>query len=451
MVIEVNPINRCRPLGRIGLVLFAMLVVLGASGCGRGGGNDGDVFPRKPIKVVVPFPAGGGSDRFVRIIQKAVRDHGLLPQPLVVINVPGAGGTVGSRRVRDAVADGYTILCLHEGILSSKYAGRVPYGPEVFRPIASTGQSNLVLCVREDSTFEDLSGLMGIVREQPDYIRFGMAQGSPTHFAGRRLEAASDASGRARFRYVASGGGAKRFNDLIGGHVDVTPFSLAEYASFEASGVRAIAYLGRERLPEMPDIPTASEAGYDVVMPHVQYWWAPKATSDAAVGRIADVLEAAMKTSDVEEKLDEMKIRPLFLRGQAMAAHLASRETEFQNVALVQFDGLIPDVLPVVLALAFLLGSLAAYQWAKEKRSISSSGAIGGPFALGLATLALYVLGMQVVRLPYALATAVFVPLMGFVVGARSRGSMVCLLGVGVALGWACFLIFTKVLVIDLP
>ena len=119
---------------------------------------DSAAFPRKPIKVVVPFPAGGGSDTFTRIMQTAIRDADLLPQPLVVINVPGAGGTIGSRRVRDAQADGYTILNLHEGILSSKYSGLVTYGPEAFRPIAATGQSGLVICVRDDSPYRTLPG-----------------------------------------------------------------------------------------------------------------------------------------------------------------------------------------------------------------------------------------------------------------------------------------------------
>ena len=318
-----------------------------------------DSYPTKPIKVIVPFRAGGGSDTFVRIIQKAVRDEGLITQPLVVINVPGAGGTVGSRRVRHAVADGHTILCLHEGILSSKYAGRTPYGPEAFRAIAATGQSNLVVCVREDSPFADLSELMTAARHKPEPIRFGMAQGTPTHFVGRKLETASQ-DGEATFRYVASGGGAKRFNDLIGGHIDITPFSLSEYSTFRDNGVRAIAYLGETRLSDTPEIPTAREQGFDVSMSHVQYWWAPRSTPDAAIDKIADVLEAAMATEYVQIKLEELKIQPLFLRDKALRDHIASRETDFQDVALVTFDGL-PNLVPWTLALTLLMVLLSVW------------------------------------------------------------------------------------------
>jgi len=250
--------------------LTILVFTLAMSACRQGDGEavaTADRFPRKPLKVVVPFPAGGGSDTFTRIMQKAIRDANLLPQPMVVINVPGAGGTVGSRRVRDAKPDGYTILNLHEGIFSSKYSGRVPFGPEAFRPIAATGQSALVIYVQEDSPYRSLKDLMEAATKNPDRVLFGMAQGTPTHFAGRKLELAA---GEAKFRFVASGGGSKRFNDLIGGHLDATPFSMAEYTSFAEGGVRALASLASERHPDLPNLPTAREDGYEVVMTHVQ-------------------------------------------------------------------------------------------------------------------------------------------------------------------------------------
>ncbi|MGY8659665.1 MAG: tripartite tricarboxylate transporter substrate-binding protein, partial [Verrucomicrobiales bacterium] len=90
-------------------VAFALFLTSCDEGGDRPDSGRGD-FPRKPIKVVVPFGPGGDSDTFARIMQKTIRDHELLPEPLVILNVPGAGGTIGSRRVRDAAPDGYTIL-----------------------------------------------------------------------------------------------------------------------------------------------------------------------------------------------------------------------------------------------------------------------------------------------------------------------------------------------------
>jgi len=409
--------------------------------------SDSGEFPRKPIKVVVPFGPGGDSDTFARIMQKTIRDHDLLPEPLVILNVPGAGGTIGSRRVRDAAPDGYTILNLHEGIFTSKYAGRVSYGPEAFRPIAATAMSNLVICVREESPHKDLRDLLEAVAEKPNSILFGMAQGTPTDFAGRRLE---KAGGGVKFRMVASGGGAKRRNDLVGKHIDATPFSLSEYIGFEEGGVRAIAYLAAERHPELPEVPTARELGYDMVMPHVHYWWAPKSTPDEAVEQIADVLEAAMGTEYMRGKLAETKTEPLFLRGAALEAHLAAREGEFQDVALVTYQGL-PDPVVPVLALVAVLGATIGVRGVVGGEAVKKTPQVWRHGVLSCAVLAFYLLSMQVVGVPYVFATMVFVPALAVVVGARSKKSIARVTALGIALAYGCFFIFTKILVIDLP
>lgn len=440
--------NPIRPIDRLQALAgaAALGICLAASSCDHAPNSGPSEFPRKPIKVIVPFGVGGDSDSFTRIVQKTLRDQGLLPQPLVVINVPGAGGTVGSRRVRDAAPDGYTILNLHEGILSSKYAGRVPYGPEAFRPIAATGQSNLVICVREESRYRDLADLIAAAAKHPDTILFGMAQGTPTHFAGRRLEVAG---GTAKFRMVATGGGAKRFNDLVGEHIDATPFALAEYLGFEAGGVRAIAYLAEERHPSLPDLPTARELGFDVVMPHIQYWWAPRSTPDAAVDRIADALEAAMSTRYLLGKLSESRTEPLFLRGEQLEAHLADRESEFQDIAIVRYEGL-PDPVPPVIALAAALLLIVSIRSFTDAQRVAATDAPWRYSAVTVATLATYVLAMQF-GAPYPLATSCFVPLLGIVAGARGPKPILQITGIGIALAWICFLIFTRVLVIDLP
>lgn len=428
-------------------VFSIVAIALVLTSCDDGRELSEGVFPRKPIKVVVPFGPGGDSDTFARIMQKTIRDHELLPEPLVILNVPGAGGTIGSRRVRDAAPDGYTILNLHEGILTSKYAGRVSYGPEAFRPIAGTAMSNLVICVREDSPFENLRDVLEAAAEKPDAILFGMAQGTPTHFAGRRLE---KAGGEVRFRMVASGGGAKRRNDLVGEHVDVTPFSLPEYMGFEESGVRAVAYLAAERHPELPEVPTARELGYEVVMPHVHYWWAPKSTPDAAVEKIADVLEAAMKTDYLRGKLAETKTEPLFLRGAALEKHLAEREGEFQDIALVSYEGL-PDPVMPMLVIVVVLGGVIAFRWFKGRVSSVNTPVVWRHGALSCLVLTLYVISMQVAGVSYVFATMAFIPALAFMGGARSKRSIATVTVLGMVLASACFFIFTKVLVIDLP
>ena len=112
-------------------------------------GGDGGSYPAKPIKLVVPFGPGGGSDTFGRIIKLGIDEAGLLPQPFVIINRPGGSATIGSRYVRDAKPDGYTLLLLHDAIITAKYSGKVKYGPEAFEPVASTGEIGMVVVVKD--------------------------------------------------------------------------------------------------------------------------------------------------------------------------------------------------------------------------------------------------------------------------------------------------------------
>lgn len=406
-----------------------------------------DGYPRKPVKVVVPFGAGGGSDTFVRIVQKAVRDGGLLGQPMVVLNVPGAGGTVGSRRVRDALADGYTILNLHEGILTAKHSGLALYGAEAFEPIAATGRGGLVICVKEGSGFEGLGDLVERARAGEEPVLFGMAPGTPTQFAGLRLE---EVAGGAGFRFVVSGGGAKRFNDLVGGHIDVTPFSFAEYSKFRDAGVRALAYLGEARHADAAELSTAREQGFDLVMEQVQYWWAPKGTPAESVGVLADVLEEAMRSGYVRTKLAELKIEPLFLRGDELVAHLEVRDRRLRDVALVSYDS-VPDIVPSVVVVVFLLGGLSLVGLVRDGRGDGVRFEGGRRVVVMLAGVGAYVAVMQVVGVPFAWATMVAVPVFGWLVGGCPGGRLVRLAAVGGVVGWGCFLVLTKFLVIDLP
>ena len=161
-------------------------------------------YPDGPLKLVVPFAPGGGSDTFARIIQKVVRDEKLSPVPLVIVNVPGAGGTIGSRQVRDAKADGQTLLLLHDGIFTAKYSGKVSFGADAFEPVVAMGRGGMVLAVKSDSRYSDLSSLLAEAASNPDSITYSTNLGAPSHFAGLMLEQAQSG---ASFRFVQGGGG----------------------------------------------------------------------------------------------------------------------------------------------------------------------------------------------------------------------------------------------------
>ena len=193
----------------------------------------------RPLKIVVPFAPGGGSDTYARIIKKGIDDNKLSKQPIVIINRDGAGATLGSRYVKEAEPDGNTVLFLHEAIVTARYSGNVLYGPEAFEPIAATGSVAMVIAVMDDSPYTSLSELMDEASTHPNTVPYAGNFGAPVHFLAKQLERAVPG---AAFKFTQSGGGTTRFHHLSGGHVDVSAFSLAEYMSFRS--VR-VAGLGR--------------------------------------------------------------------------------------------------------------------------------------------------------------------------------------------------------------
>ena len=307
-------------------------------------------YPEKPITLVIPFAPGGESDFFGRELQKAIRDHKLLPQDIVIQNVRGAGATIGSGRVRRAAPDGYTMLLLHEALITAQSSGKVPYGPEDFEPIAATGRLNMVIAVQEDSPFQTLIDLMKAAREDPNKLVFAANLNAPVHYAGLILE--SNEPGAA-FLYTQEGGGADRFKAVVGGHADVSAFSMGEFIDYRAGGIRALAVSSAERLPAAPEIMTTVEQGYDFVHANMHFWWFPQGTDQAKVDYMAGVIQKAMATEQVQKALAKRLCEPLVKTGEEMKSQLVERIQAIRSV-----DATSPDVLPNIpfwISLATLL------------------------------------------------------------------------------------------------
>lgn len=314
------------------VLLAATLPILAGCGGDSSSASDADTYPSRPIKVIVPFSAGGGTDTYARIIKKAFDENDLLPQPLVIINQGGAGGTIGSRRVKDAEPDGHTLLLLHDTILTAKYyrENDVDYGPEAFKPIAGTGRVGMVITVPESSPYRDLRELMEAARKQPGTIRFAANLGALTHFVARQLEVLTPG---ATFRITQSGGGAERFGDLRSGEADVTGFSIEEFVRFRSEGLRGLAFFGDQRHAAADDVPTAREQGFDAIFANTFYWWFPKGTPDDRVEVMAEALRQAMQTPYVQQKMRDIHCEPIFLRGPALRRQIAGSAKRLSSIA----------------------------------------------------------------------------------------------------------------------
>ena len=400
----------------------------------------------------MPFGAGGGSDTFTRILQKAITEHELIDQPFVVINMPGAGGSIGSRKVKSARPDGYTLLQIHEGMLTNKYSGNANFGPESFTPIAGTGQMAHVIAVPEDSPYQSLPGLLAAAAEEPDSIVFAVGIGAPSHFAGLMLENAS--ADKAEFRFTQSGGGAKRFASLLGGHSAVSTFSVAEFVEFRQSGLRALAILSEGRHEKAPDIPTAMEQGINVNSTNMHFWWAPEGTPRDRVEKLADVLHTAMQLPEVTEVLSNLATEPVVVRGEELVAELREREREISSVGQRR-AGDVPDFGWATLGACCLLGvgAFAENHFRKHRTNLTST-----PTQVDVksqrvvvAAIVAYVASLQFANLDYRLATGVFVLLIGGYLIRSHKRLWPAAVTMAMMLSLGLHFLFTRVLVVDLP
>ena len=433
------------------IVLIVALVAWRVSG-GFSAASGGP-FPSRPVHVIVPYTAGGGTDTFARIIQGAVSDDDLLLQPFVIQNQPGGSGTIGSRYVKNAPPDGYKILCHHESIITANVSGTVAFGPEAFRPVAQTGNIVLLILVREDAAYRTVRDLLQQARDEPGTVNFGANVGSPGHFAGMQLE---EAFPGARMNFITSGGGQKRFTQLLGGHLQAGIFSLAEYRAFRAANdtpadrnIRALAILEAERHPELPGTPTVREAGLDVVFSNAFYWWAPRESPDAVVAALADALEAAMGSDGVRSELEKLAIGSVFRRGEELRRHLEARVATISQLD-VRGETKLPNfpfyTAIIVVVLALLIAAGGVRQLRKDERSEPGSPAKA---IFCLLIVAAYVLALQSGVLPFLPATLALVFGTGMVLtGGRRLGSLTLL---ALLTGLGTEFVFTEVFTVPLP
>lgn len=306
-----------------------MGIAAGAAMALTAGIASADSYPSKPISLVVPFGAGGGSDTAARIYQKAFQDNDLLGQPMTVFNVPGAGGSVGARQVKDTDADGYTFLLIHIALLTRQAAELIDFGYQDFELVAGTEVNSSVLVVREDSPYKTLDDLIAAAKAKPESIVFGVNLGANKHMQGIQVEEAAGV----KFRFAQIGGDSKNVSALRGGHIEVTTLSIGSYKKL-GEGFRALAYYGKERL-EGVDIPTFKEQGHDISYTVQNWWFAPKGTPQAAIDHFAGAIKAASETDYVKETFAGRNSPTQYVDGQAFADLVAATYAKVEPLAKI--------------------------------------------------------------------------------------------------------------------
>ena len=293
-------------------VLMAAAVALGAGSAARA------EFPEQPIRIIVPTDPGGAIDSLARIFQRAFEENGIFKTPVVVVNMPGAGGTVGTRAIKDAEPDGYTIGLWHNGLVTSAAMGVTDYDHSAFSVIGSTGFVQTGLGVLADGSVSSFEDMLAKAKAGEGNIKVAVNIGLPVHFIPLMV---SEANGGG-MRMVQAGGGAKRLASVLGRHTDTALFSVQELIKFQESGLKPVVVFAKERVPELPDVPTAQEKGIDVVASDARIWLAPAGVPADRMKVLRDAFVAAMQDEKVRTQLESFGITPSFVDETELVAEL---------------------------------------------------------------------------------------------------------------------------------
>ena len=260
-------------------------------------------WPAKPIRLIVPFPPGGGTDMIARTVAQKVADAN--KWNVIVDNRPGAGGNLGVDAAAKAAPDGYTLVMGQTSNLAINPTlySKLPYDPlKDLVPVALVSSSPIVMAAPVNSPYKTYADVVAAAKKQPDGITLGYSgNGTVAHLAG---ELAENAAG-IKLRHIPYKGAAQAMTDLVGGNIDLYMSSVPTLLGQVRNGkLRAIVVTSAKRSAQLPDTPSLAESGYqgfDAVT-----WFgilAPAGTPAPIVAQLNKAINEALKQPEVAEKL----------------------------------------------------------------------------------------------------------------------------------------------------
>lgn len=250
---ETNAMKRLPGASRRDILLALVLAAMGSSQAWAQG------FPARSLRLIVPFPAGGGTDSVARAIAEGLTRE--LGQPVVVENRPGAGTVIGNDFVAKSAHDGHTLLLNTSAVaIVPSLNPKLPYSAETgLAPVMLIGRAPNVAVVRTESPIASAADLLARVRAQPGRLSYGSAgNGTSTHLSAELLKVMA----KVYITHVPYRGATPMITDLLGGQIELGFGTLPSVAPFLASGkLRALAVTGAKRSALLPQVPTFAEAG----------------------------------------------------------------------------------------------------------------------------------------------------------------------------------------------
>lgn len=267
-------------------------------------------FPNRPIRLVVPFPAGGGTDVVARAVAPKMSE--ILGQSIVVDNRAGAGGNVGAELVAKASPDGYTILLAASTVaVNVTLMPDLPFDPRKdFTPIVLLLTNQSVLVVNPKLPAGNVKEFIALAKSKPGTLTYGSSgNGSGAHLAGEMFKIMAGVN----LTHVPYKGAAPAMNDLIAGHIDAMIIDLAvAMPQIKGGKIKALAIGSAQRFEALPDVPTISEAGVrEYEISGLMGLVAPSGTPREAIARLNDAANRALQTPEVRQQLTTLATIPM--------------------------------------------------------------------------------------------------------------------------------------------
>jgi len=268
-------------------------------------GNTATNFPAGPVKIVVPFPPGGGVDTLTRLLANELSDQ--MGQSIIVENKGGAGGTIGARQVSQSAPDGYTILLTATGQVINPVIHRTqPYDVfNDFTPVCYIGYVPQLVLVKSDFAANTFQEFVAMAKERPGELTWATSGlGTAGHFAEELIKLSGDID----MQVVAYRGGGPALTDLMAGHVDAMVEPLPSSMPHVRSGrLKALAVTSPKRASALPDVPTVAESGIpDFEMPSWYGIWGPPNMPAPIAEKIYQDVKAALEAPELKKRFEEL-------------------------------------------------------------------------------------------------------------------------------------------------
>jgi tripartite-type tricarboxylate transporter receptor subunit TctC len=290
-----------------------VLLALGATPAGA-------AYPDRPIKMIVPWAAGGDTDAIFRVIANSMEKY--LGKPVVIVNITGASGTVGAREAKKAAPDGYTIFSVHDFIHTTYYTGVSDVTYKDFDPVSLMTSTPSILAAYGKAPWNSLKELIEDARKRPEQITMAATLGSTSHFFPAMIAQAAGI----KWKYVSYEGTAPRMTALLGGHVLLGETNLTQIDKVRAGQLKMLAIATAQRHPEVPDVPTLKELGIDILYAVNRGIVAPKGTPEAVLAKLEDACGRAAKDPALIEAMKKQGTLVEFLNRKAYADFLQKND-----------------------------------------------------------------------------------------------------------------------------